>query len=356
MVFTAKKTVLLLFSKNDLMYGMHQETYLTGVKPTGDIHLGNYFGAISPALSLAKDHPSAKKFFFIADYHALTTIKDTKQMSDYRYHVAAAWLAFFEGVEGCDFYFQSCIPEIFELYWILSCFCPKGLLNRAHAYKALTAQNKEIGHDDDRNINQGVFSYPVLMAADILLFHATKIPIGPDQKQHVEIAIDIVQHLNRQLQVPIPVPEPVIQENTPLILGIDGQKMSKNYQNTIPIFESEAALKKQISKIQTDSKPLGEPLNSNDCMVFQLHQLMASAEATQQMQAEYSSGCIGYGHAKQRLLAAMLDFFSPARARFFELIHQRDQIDALIQSSLSNVQTVATANLRAIKSSLGVSC
>ena len=335
---------------------MHQDVFLTGIKPTGDVHMGNYFGAIRPALSMAKQHPNATKFFFIADYHALTTVKNADQLSNYRYHVAAAWLASFIDARDCCFYFQSAIPEIFELYWILCCFCPKGLLNRAHAYKAFTAQNKVIGYDEDRNINHGIFSYPVLMAADILLFHATKIPIGPDQKQHVEIAIDIVQHLNRNLNHPIPIPDPIIQEDGPLILGIDGQKMSKNYNNTIPIFESETIIKKQIAKIQTDSKALGEPLNANECKVFQLFQLVANEHQILELKADYNAGRIGYGHAKQRLLDAILDYFRPNRNRFFELMNDHQAIDDHLKAKLADVQGVAKKNLSAIKASLGVSC
>ena len=333
---------------------MNNDIILTGIKPTGDPHLGNYFGAIQPALTMANAHSNEKKFFFIADYHALTTIKDPVELLAYRYHVAATWLSFFDEQKACYFYFQSQIPEIFELYWILSCFCPKGLLNRAHAYKAVAAKNIEMGHDEDRNINQGLFSYPVLMAADILLFHATKIPIGPDQKQHVEIAIDIVQNLNRRLNQPIPLPEPIIQKNNPLVMGTDGQKMSKNYNNTIPIFSTEKDLKKQISKIQTDSKPLGDPLDSNTCNVFQLFSLVATDDQISQLKNDYDSGAIGYGHAKQRLSEAIQHYFNSANNRFNALISDQRHIDQRLDQSTRWVSDIAKTNLGSIKKSLGL--
>lgn len=249
---------------------MSSNIILTGIKPTGDPHLGNYLGAILPALNMARQSSREKKYFFIADYHALTTFKNKKELLDYRHKVAATWLSFFEEIDHCYFYFQSQIPEIFELYWILSCFCPKGLLNRAHAYKALVAKNNDQGYDPDRHINHGVFSYPVLMAADIILFHANKIPIGPDQKQHVEIAIEIVKNLNKSLDQKIPIPEPIIDTNNNVVIGIDGQKMSKNYNNTLPLFADEKELKKRIGKIQTDSTPLGLPINPDKCNIFKL--------------------------------------------------------------------------------------
>jgi tryptophanyl-tRNA synthetase len=332
---------------------MYNCVILTGIKPTGEPHLGNYFGAILPALNLAKQYPNQKKYFFIADYHALTTVKTPTELLMYRNTIAAAWLAFFETIDNCYFYFQSQVPQIFELYWILSCFCPKGLLNRAHAYKSIVADNKAIGYDEDRNINHGVFSYPVLMAADILLFHATSVPVGPDQKQHVEIASEIVQNLNRKCDHPIPIPHPLIQKKTPLIIGTDGQKMSKNYNNTLPIFAQKSDLKKRISKIQTDSKPLGEPLNSSNCTVVKLFELMATNEQVDQLKDDYHSGAIGYGHAKEKLLQVMIDYFAPAHDRFLRLSQHPSQVTRAIDASLNHVQNVAQQNLAAIKKSLG---
>ena len=333
---------------------MESNIILTGIKPTGEPHLGNYLGAIAPAIEMAKKNPKEKKYFFIADYHALTTIKDPIKMADYRYQIAATWLSFFEDIDQCYFYFQSQIPEIFELYWILSCFCPKGLLNRAHAYKALTANNKENGQDQDRHINQGLFSYPVLMAADILLFHANKIPIGPDQKQHVEIAIEIVKSLNHVLERKIALPEPMIDQNNQVIIGIDGQKMSKNYNNTLPIFATESELKKRIGKIQTDSTPLGEPLDPSQCNVFKLFSYIASTEQQEALKKEYQSGDIGYGHAKKYLLEAYLAYFKKQKEKFDQLIDNHAAIDEVLMQSSQEVSKTARTHLADIKSSLGL--
>ena len=234
-------------------------------------------------------------------------------MLEFRYNVAATWLSFFDKIDNCSFYFQSDIPQIFELYWILSCFCPKGLLNRAHAYKSLVATNIENGNDSDNQINHGIFSYPVLMAADILLFEATHIPIGADQKQHVEIAVEIVKSLNRHLSNKIPLPKPVIADNSELIIGIDGRKMSKNYNNTLPIFASEKDLKKKIGKIQTASVPMGTPLDADSCNVFKISSYLLAPNELAELKIKYESGDIGFGHAKMALLDTFKDKFSAPR-------------------------------------------
>lgn len=326
---------------------------LTGIKPTGDPHLGNYLGAIKPALKIAEDNPSASKNFFIADYHALTTLKDPKLMKEYRQVIAATWLSFFKDQKDCTFYFQSQIPEIFELYWILSCCCPKGLLNRAHAYKSLVNQNISNKNDPDNQINQGLFSYPVLMAADILLFHANKIPVGADQKQHVEIAAEIVNYANRFLNDPIPKPEPLIEENVETIIGIDGQKMSKNYNNTIPIFSDEKKLKKILGKIKTDSTPLGQPLDPTTCNVFQFLTYLSTKSRLSEIEIEYKSGAIGYGHAKQYLLAEFLTYFNETKKEYEFLMSNPDELDKRLSNSLKKVRDTAKVNLLSIKQSFG---
>ena len=329
------------------------DVILTGIKPTGEPHLGNYLGAIQPAMAMAKQFSSTPTYFFIADYHALTTLKDPTLMLQYRRVIAATWLAFFHNQSQCRFYFQSHIPQVFELYWILSCMCPKGLLNRAHAYKALVAQNTEQGHDPDRQINQGVFSYPVLMAADILLFRATKVPIGPDQKQHVEIAIELVKALNHHLSNPIPLPEPLIDPKGQLIIGIDGRKMSKNYNNTIPLFGTESEIKKRISKIQTDSKPLGEALDPDTCHVFQFLSYVVSKERLDAIRSEYLSGAIGYGHAKAYLLDAYMHHFNNVSKRYTDYMQEPDQIDQAMATHTQQVQAIAAEQLANIKRDLG---
>ena len=330
-----------------------ENVILTGIKPTGEPHLGNYLGAIQPALNIAAENTGAKKYFFIADYHAMTTLKDPKLMREYRQVIAATWLSFFKNQSDCTFYFQSEIPEIFELYWILSCCCPKGLLNRAHAYKALVTQNLDHNNDPDKQINQGVFSYPVLMAADILLFHANQVPVGADQKQHVEIAGEIVNYLNRYLEHPIPKPEPLIDQSVQTIIGTDGQKMSKNYNNTIPIFAEESQLKKIIGKIQTDSTPMGDPLVADTCNVFQLLSHIASPDRLIEIKKEYESGNIGYGHAKQYLLTEHINFFKSAKETFTKYINNPSELEKIMAQSSQKVRETARGNLRAIKQAFG---
>ncbi len=327
---------------------------LTGIKPTGEPHLGNFVGAIEPALEMAKKYKNEKKFFFIADYHALTTIKDPQEMAHYRQSVAATWLSFFKKSENCFFYFQSQVPEIFELYWILSCFCPKGLLNRAHAYKALTAKNTLNNHDPDRQINHGLFSYPVLMAADILLFKANLIPVGQDQKQHVEIAVEIVKSLNHKLKKPIPIPEPLIDHENKVVIGTDGEKMSKNYNNTLPLFASRNELKKKIGKIRTDSKPLGEPLDYNNCNVFKLFSYISSKKQQSDLKQKYQSGSIGYGHAKNELLEAYETYFEDAKQQYNSYLSNGIGLNDIISGYSKEVASIAATNLREIKRSLGV--
>tara|TARA_A100001015_G_scaffold282596_1_gene347074 strand:+ start:757 stop:1755 length:999 start_codon:yes stop_codon:yes gene_type:complete len=331
---------------------MISDIILTGIKPTGTPHLGNYLGAIKPALDMAKHNPDAKKLFFIADYHALTTLKDKKKMAAYRKIIAATWLAFFKDVPGCTFYFQSDVPEIFELYWILSCYCPKGLLNRAHAYKALVSQNIEHHHDPDRQINQGAFSYPVLMAADILLFHANTVPIGPDQKQHIEIAIEIVKTLNHQLNTPIPIPKPIIDHQMDVVIGLDGRKMSKNYDNTIPLFADETIIKKRINKIKTNSTPLGSPLDPDTCHIIKLLSYLVPTPQLDDIKNKYRTGEIGYGHAKQYLLTAYMNYFQDANSHYTEKL---DQAVAEIRKNSAEVPAMAKKNLEKIKADLGLS-
>ena len=279
---------------------------LTGIKPTGLPHIGNYFGAIKPALSLSDQYDS---FYFIADYHALTTIKDPKLMSDYSLNIAAAWLALGLDPEKTVFYKQSDIPEIFELAWILSCFAAKGLLNRAHAYKSAVDENLKLHHDMDHNINHGIFAYPVLMAADILLFNTDLVPVGADQKQHIEIARDIAESVNKVAGNVLTVPEPLIHDDTKLVPGIDGLKMSKNYNNTLPIFLTEKKLRKKVMQIVTDSTPVEDSKNSENCNVFKLFSLFNTTQEQEDLSKRYKKGGLGYGTVKQELYESILDYF-----------------------------------------------
>lgn len=268
---------------------MSKEIVLTGIKPTGKVHLGNYIGAIKPALQLA-GAGDCTALYFIADYHGLTFIQDRDEFRDLSYGIAATWLALGLDPERVVFYRQSDVPEIFELHWILSCLTSKGLMNRAHAYKAIHEQNIQLGVDADAGVNMGLFTYPVLMAADILLFQSDKVPVGKDQIQHVEIARDIAEGFNRVYGDTFKLPDYRVDENTSVIPGLDGRKMSKSYNNTIPLFETPENLKKLISKIKTDSTPPQEPKDPDTSNIFLLYKEFAAPAQVQDFRKQYLSG------------------------------------------------------------------
>ncbi len=277
---------------------MERPTALTGIKPTGHPHLGNYIGAIKPALEMAKDNTS-QGIYFIADYHALNSVQDRKKFKEYTYEIAAAWLSLGLDPEKVIFYRQSDVPEILELHWILSCMTPKGLMNRAHAYKAKVEENMAEGNDSDAGVNMGLFTYPILMAADILLFNSDKVPVGKDQVQHVEIARDIAENFNRTFGEAVKLPQYVIEEETAVIPGLDGRKMSKSYGNTIPLFAEEKALKKLVNKIVTDSTPPEEPKEVKGSSLFTLYKEFAAAAEADSMKEKYKQG-IGWGQVKKK--------------------------------------------------------
>ena len=324
---------------------------LTGIKPTGLPHIGNYFGAIKPALELSRQYES---FYFIADYHALTTIKDRDLMADYSLQIAAAWLALGLDPHQTLFYRQSDIPEIFEFCWILSCFASKGLLNRAHAYKAMVDINTENRHDTDHNINHGIFSYPVLMAADILLFQSDYVPVGADQKQHIEIARDIADAINHCCGPVLKTPEPLIQSNTQIIPGIDGQKMSKNYHNTLPIFLPEKKLRKIVMQIVTDSTPLDDPKDPDSCTVFKLFSLFNSADEQAKLANRYRAGGLGYGPIKQELFDAMMNYFRDSRVRYESFYNQPSLCNEWLETGAHKARAIAVKNLTDLKYALGI--
>ncbi|RAP31426.1 tryptophan--tRNA ligase [Candidatus Marinamargulisbacteria bacterium SCGC AG-343-D04] len=325
---------------------------LTGIKPTGLPHIGNYFGAIKPALEQNSSH---QKLFFIADYHALTTIKDKDELKKLTHHITAAWLSLGLDPTQCIIYKQSDIPEIFELNWILSCFTAKGLLNRAHAYKAFTDDNSKNNKDPDKNINHGLFAYPVLMAADILLFNASNIPVGADQKQHVEIARDIAETFNHTYKTSLlTLPEPNIQKQNNIIPGIDGQKMSKNYNNTIPIFDDEKKLRKRIMQIKTDSLPVEAPKNPESCNLYALCKLFFNENELHTIQQHYINGGLGYGTLKQQLFEKMLDTFKDARKTFDDLINTPEKLHSILEDGAQKAQKIASQNLKKIKETIGV--
>lgn len=325
--------------------------YLTGIKPTGHLHIGNYFGAIKPAISNAQQHDS---FLFIADYHALTTCKDATALAEQTRCIAAAWLALGLNPDTTCFYKQSDIPEIFELAWILSCFCPKGLLNRAHAYKALSSTNSEQQKEPDWNINTGIFTYPVLMAADILLFKATHVPVGIDQKQHIEIARDMAVAFNKKHPETFVLPTPVITEETDCIPGIDGQKMSKNYNNTLPLFASERDLRKACMKIVTDSTSVTDPKNPDTCSVFGITKYFLSVPAQQQLRERYLAGGTGYGVFKQELYDTLLRTFKTARATYNNYMENPTMITDILAKGHHKARTIAQQNLASIRTACGL--
>lgn len=305
------------------------KTILTGIKPTGQIHLGNYIGAIKPALELA-DSGEYRAAYFVADYHGLTKIHDGAEFNQLSYGIAATWLALGLNPDKVIFHRQSDIPEIFELNWILSCFASKGLMNRAHAYKAAVEANKIAGKDADFGVNMGLFNYPVLMAADILMFKTEVVPVGKDQIQHIEIARDIAESFNHHYGETFLLPEYRIQEDTAVLPGLDGRKMSKSYKNTIPLFEEPGKLQKLINKIKTDSLPPEAPKDPQSSVLFMLYKEFASAFEVEKMRAEFQKG-IGWGEVKKELFLAMNRFMEEPREKYKELMSSPETVDKIFR-------------------------
>ncbi|PFG06551.1 tryptophanyl-tRNA synthetase [Bacillus sp. es.034] len=331
--------------------GMKKQV-LTGIKPTGRIHLGNYIGAIKPALGLAENQ-SYNTAYFVADYHGLTKIHDPIEMKELSYGVAAAWLALGLNTDSAIFYRQSDVSEIFELSWILSCFAPKGLLNRSHAYKSMVEDNQNGGREVDSGVNMGVFTYPILMAADILLFQTELVPVGKDQIQHVEIARDIAESFNKQYGETFVLPEYVIQEETSVLPGLDGRKMSKSYNNTIPLFEEPNKLRKLINKIKTDSSLPEEPKDPDSSDIFSLYKEFASSEQTEIMRKKFHSG-IGWGEAKAELFSVMNSFMKEPRDRYNELLSDTEAIDQILQNGAEKARKQIIPFMREIKQKIGL--
>lgn len=328
-------------------------TILTGVKPTGQPHIGNYLGAIRPGLKLSGE-PNTETWFFVADYHTLTTIPDPKQMREQTYEVAATWLACGLDPKKTVLYRQSDIPEIMELNWILSCFTPKGLMNRAHAYKAKVQENQEAGKEDlDFGVNMGLYCYPVLMAADILMFSAHKVPVGEDQIQHLEIARDVAQKFNRQYGNILKVPQALVQEAGKNIPGLDGRKMSKSYDNTIPLFLESNKLKKLVARIKTDSLPPEAPKSTEGSIIFELYACFASSDQVASMRDQYARG-ISWGAAKEELFKVMDAYFAEPRAKYNDLMANRKTIDQLLQEGAERARSRSVPFLKQIRESIGI--
>lgn len=331
---------------------MNKKVSLTGIKPTGMPHLGNYVGSIRPALELAKDFDAR---YFIADYHALNQIKDPVKLKDMTFEVAAAWLACGLDPNSVLFYRQSDVPETFELATILMAFTPKGLMNRAHAYKAVVQQNEEDGNAQDDGVNIGLFTYPILMSADILLFDADVVPVGKDQLQHLEMANDIAQSINFNYKSEIlKLPQAFTHDNAGLIVGLDGRKMSKSYNNEISLFLPEKKLRKIIMKIVTNSQTIEEPKDPETCNVFSLYKVFASPEQQLQLKERYLAGGLGWGDAKQALFEAINEQLKQPREKYFELLENREYVDSVLKEGAEKARVIASATIKRLRKAIGI--
>jgi tryptophanyl-tRNA synthetase len=329
---------------------------LTGIKPTGEPHLGNLVGAIRPALALADQYQA---MYFIADYHALTSIRDPSLVRHYSRSVAATWIAAGLDPDRITMYRQSDVPETFELTWVLSCVTGKGLMNRAHAYKAARDKNLRAGKDDlDAGINMGLYNYPVLMAADILLMDSDVVPVGKDQSQHVEYAADIAGSFNHlfgdhfKLKIPkLVTPE---SDNGKTLPGIDGRKMSKSYGNTIPLFLSESQLKKLVRRMPTDSTPVEEPKTPDSSPVFQILEQFASSDVVSDTRKRLEAGGMGWGEIKNLLFEVLNNQLGPLRARYDSLMEPGSELDDILAAGAERARTRARAVLGNVRSAIGI--
>ena len=320
---------------------------LTGIQSTGVPHLGNLLGAILPAIELANDDAN-ESFLFIANLHTLTILPEAAVLRDNTYRTAAAWLACGLDPEKSTFYRQSDVPEVTELMWYLGCFMPYSRLQLAHSFKDKSSRSE--------NVNSGLFSYPVLMAADILLYDAQIVPVGKDQKQHLEFTRDMAQRLNQQYgngDEVLVVPEAQIDEQVMVVPGTDGQKMSKSYGNTITIFQSNKALKKEVMGIQTDSTPLEDPKDPDTCNVFALYRLLATEAEVAEMRQNYLAGGYGYGHAKKALLELIMERFAEPRERFNYYMDNLSELDDMLAMGAGKARVVATETLARVRKVLG---
>jgi tryptophanyl-tRNA synthetase len=326
---------------------------LTGITTTGTPHLGNYVGAIRPAIAASRE-ANAESFYFLADYHALVKCDDPARVQRSTLEIAASWLACGLDPEKVYFYRQSDIPEIPELTWLLTCVTAKGLLNRAHAYKATTDANRAAGEDADAGINAGLYMYPVLMAADILLFNAHKVPVGRDQIQHIEMARDIGQRFNHIYDGEyFTLPEAAIEDNVATLPGLDGRKMSKSYNNTIPLFDSRKKLRDAIMGIVTNSQAPGEPKNPDDSNIFSIYQAFANADETAAMRRAFADG-IGWGDAKQKLFERIDVELAPMRERYDALIGEPDRIEEILHAGAARARALATPFVGTLREAVGL--
>ena len=331
---------------------MQNNTLLTGIKPTGTPHVGNFLGAIKPAIQMV--HNYEQSFLFIADYHALNTVQDGARLHELSLSIAATWLACGLDPSKTILYRQSAVPEVFELETILNAITPKGWMNKAHAYKAAVDANTAEGRDRDEGISMGLYTYPILMAADILLYSAQVVPVGKDQQQHVEIARDIAQRFNHAFATEtLVLPEAFIQEELEAVPGVDGRKMSKSYDNIIPLFASTDEWKKIINRIPTDSSSVEEPKNTDGLVIFDIFKSLATPEQTAALKARLEAGGIGWGEVKAQLLEVLEGQFGQYRDRYNELMANPTEIERILAEGADKARVVARQKLQEVRSAIG---
>jgi len=330
----------------------NRETYLTGITTTGTPHLGNYVGAIRPAIA-SSQQGGHRAYYFLADLHALIKCQEPARVHQSTREIAATWLALGLNTDNVVFYRQSDVPEIAQLTWLLTCVAAKGLMNRAHAYKDAVQKNLEEGVDPDFGITMGLFSYPILMAADILIFNATKVPVGRDQVQHLEMARDIGQRFNFLFGDYFSLPEAVVDTDSAVLQGLDGRKMSKSYNNTIPLFLPEKQLRKHINKIKTNLLEPGQPKDPDSSTVFQIWRAFASAEQTAQMRSAFAEG-IAWGEAKARLFELLNVQLRRPRQTYEALLRDPDHIERVLQQGAEKARAYAAPFYERLKRAVGI--
>ncbi|MDC3237115.1 tryptophan--tRNA ligase [bacterium] len=332
---------------------MKNADFLTGITTSGTPHLGNYVGAIRPAVETSKDK-DITSYYFLADYHSLIKNSDPELRRQSTLEIAAAWIAMGLDYENCVFYRQSDIPEILELTWILTCLAAKGLMNRAHAYKAVSAQNVETGQKDpDKGITMGLFSYPILMAADILMFNARKVPVGKDQVQHLEMTRDIAGRFNHVYKNTFILPQVVVDENSAVLSGLDGRKMSKSYNNFIPLFDTQKRFRKQIMKIKTNSLGPEEPKDPETCTLFSIYKAFATNVQTKELEKRYQDG-IAWGEMKQELFEYINEILKDPRQNYNELIKNPGDIEQILEKGAIKAREFSVPFLDKIRKTIGI--
>ncbi len=331
------------FARNMEQVMVKSKRILSGIQPSGSLHIGNYFGMMRPAIELQNDNQC---YYFIADFHALTQLPEPQLLRDRVHHVALDFLACGLDPEKTVFFRQSDVPEVTELTWMLCCLTPVGLLERCHSYKDKVTRGLIPNH--------GLFTYPVLMAADILMYNSNCVPVGKDQKQHLEVTRDLAQRFNNHYGDTLVMPEAMIRDEVAVIPGTDGQKMSKSYNNIIEIFGPQKAMRKKVMSIVTDSTPLEAPKNPDTCNVFALYQLFADTAEIAALREQYENGGLGYGHAKQMLFEKYWNHFAPFRERREELEKEPEAIEKILRQGAAKARATASENLSRIKKAVGL--